>query len=79
MSCQHSSKTTCGRSNDRNVGNCYKDGIGIPKDEKKAFELYLKFAEGGNSNGSLSIGHCYQNGIGVLKDEKAFGWCLKST
>ncbi|RHZ85390.1 hypothetical protein Glove_66g70 [Diversispora epigaea] len=61
-------------------------GIGIKKDEKKAFQLYfksvnegivmdtfqwyLKSAEGGNNAGQFNIRNCYKNGIGTTKDEK---------
>ncbi|RHZ55008.1 hypothetical protein Glove_421g46 [Diversispora epigaea] len=54
-------------------------GIGTAKDEKKAFQWYLRSAEGGNSCGQQKLGYFYQNGIGTTKDEeKAFQWYLKS-
>lgn len=37
---------------------------------KKAFEWYLKFAEGGYSNDQLNVGICYDEGIGTGEDEK---------
>ena len=33
-----------------NLGVCYKDGIGVAKDEKLAFEFYKKSADQGNSD-----------------------------
>src|SRR6266542_2579841 len=61
------------------LGYCYQYGIGKKKDEFKAFEFYLKSAEGGNSGAQNNLGYCYQNGIGVTKDEeKAFEWYLKA-
>ncbi|KAF0525866.1 HCP-like protein [Gigaspora margarita] len=64
------------------LGSCYKDGIGIEKDEHKAFIYYHKSAEMGHAGGILglaaemghvdginNLGHCYQNRIGVEKDE----------
>ncbi|RHZ86591.1 hypothetical protein Glove_48g76 [Diversispora epigaea] len=47
--------------------------IGTTKDEEKAFQCYLKSAEGGSHEGKNNIGYCYSNGIGTIKDEeKAF-------
>src|SRR6266480_5627632 len=61
-----------------NLGYCYQYGIGKRKDKFKAFEFYLKSAEGGFSGAKNNLGYCYQNGIGVTKDEKkAFEWYLK--
>ncbi|CAB4472922.1 unnamed protein product [Rhizophagus irregularis] len=58
-----------------NLGYCYQYGVGKKKDEFKAFEFYLKSAEGGNSDAQNNLGYCYQNGIGITKDEKkAFEW-----
>ncbi|RHZ88802.1 hypothetical protein Glove_21g166 [Diversispora epigaea] len=57
-----------------NLGYCYHNGIGTTKDEKKAFQWYLKSAEGGSSRGQYNLGYYYHNG----KDEKkAFQWYLK--
>ncbi|RHZ89438.1 hypothetical protein Glove_14g36 [Diversispora epigaea] len=54
-------------------------GIGTKKDEDKAFQWYLKSAEGGNHMRQNKLGYCYQHGIGTTKDEeKAFQWYLKS-
>ncbi|RHZ74817.1 hypothetical protein Glove_219g162 [Diversispora epigaea] len=59
--------------------NRYYFGSGTTEDEGKAFQWYLKSAEGGDSDGQYSLGYCYQNGIGTTKDEeKAFRWYLKS-
>ena len=49
------------------VGNCYKEGIGVEKDEKKTFECYKKSAEIGFAEGINKIGDCYKEGIGVEK------------
>ncbi|UZO08334.1 uncharacterized protein OCT59_028592 [Rhizophagus irregularis] len=63
-----------------NLGYCYQYGVGKKKDEFKAFEFYLKSAEGGNSDAQNNLGYCYQNGIGITKDEKkAFEWYLKAS
>ncbi|RHZ83839.1 hypothetical protein Glove_87g38 [Diversispora epigaea] len=53
--------------------------IGTTKDEKKAFQWYLKSAEGGNSEAMFEFGNRYEYGIGTTKDEeKVFQWYLKS-
>ncbi|RHZ57536.1 hypothetical protein Glove_386g18 [Diversispora epigaea] len=61
------------------LGICYQQGIGTTKDEEKAFEWYMKSAEGGSNRGQFSLGNCYRDGIGITKDEeKAFRWYMKS-
>ncbi|GES88018.1 kinase-like domain-containing protein [Rhizophagus clarus] len=45
-------------------------GIGIDIDKQKAFELYQKAAELGNSSGIYNLGYCYENGIGTVIDKK---------
>ncbi|CAB4421483.1 unnamed protein product [Rhizophagus irregularis] len=62
-----------------NLGYCYQNGIGIEKNEKKAFEWYLKAAGKGDIYAQYNLGICYQNGIGINKDDKkAFEWYFKS-
>ncbi|KAF0387758.1 calmodulin-dependent protein kinase [Gigaspora margarita] len=51
------------------LGFCYQGGIGIKKDENKAFIYYKVSADMGNISAILSLGNCYKNGIGVEKDE----------
>ncbi|CFW93320.1 putative Non-specific protein-tyrosine kinase [endosymbiont DhMRE of Dentiscutata heterogama] len=61
------------------LGDCYLDGIGVEKDEYRAFVYYMKSADMGNSNGMLKVGDCYQYGAGVEKDKKkAFDYYLKA-
>ncbi|POG66361.1 kinase-like domain-containing protein [Rhizophagus irregularis DAOM 181602=DAOM 197198] len=45
-------------------------GIGISVDNQKAFELYQKAADLGNSSGINDLGYCYLNGIGTGIDKK---------
>ncbi|EXX57775.1 hypothetical protein RirG_204020 [Rhizophagus irregularis DAOM 197198w] len=45
-------------------------GIGIEKDEVKAFEYYKKSAEKGYLNGIYILGCCYENGIGTEIDKE---------
>ncbi|RIB15247.1 kinase-like domain-containing protein [Gigaspora rosea] len=61
------------------LGYCYEYGIGVEKDERKAFTYYQKSAEMNNSNGIYQVGYCYYLGIGVDVDKhKAFTYFLKS-
>ncbi|GBB88597.1 hypothetical protein RclHR1_15150002 [Rhizophagus clarus] len=45
-------------------------GIGIDIDKKKAFELYQKAADLGNTDGITNLGHCYLYGYGTDIDKK---------
>ncbi|RIB01365.1 hypothetical protein C2G38_1013031 [Gigaspora rosea] len=59
--------------------SCHCHGIGVEKDEHKAFISYQKSAELGDIIGTFKVGYCYRNGIGVEKDErKAFIYYQKS-
>ncbi|RIB02337.1 kinase-like domain-containing protein [Gigaspora rosea] len=61
------------------LGYCYEYGIGVEKDERKAFTYYQKSAEMNNSNRIYQVGYCYYLGIGVDVDKhKAFTYYLKS-
>ena len=48
----------------------YKDGVGVDKDDNKAFELFKKSAEGGHLDGINMLGECYYNGIGTSIDRQ---------
>ncbi|RHZ77574.1 hypothetical protein Glove_176g73 [Diversispora epigaea] len=50
-----------------NIGYCYEKGIGITKDEGKAFQWYLKSAEGGEKFGQNAIEYFYRNEISYIK------------
>jgi TPR repeat protein len=52
------------------LGWYYQEGIGIPRDTKKAVELYLKAADKGNSDAQNNLGWCCQNGMGIDEDLK---------
>src|SRR5260363_320993 len=61
------------------LGYCYEHGMGVKKDEDKAFTYYQKSADVNNSNGMYQVGYCYYLGIGVEVDKhKAFTYYLKS-
>ncbi|RIB26852.1 hypothetical protein C2G38_2263229 [Gigaspora rosea] len=63
----------------KKIGLCYENGVGVEKDEHKAFIYYQKSAEMGYVNGIHDIGYCYLYGVGVEKDEhKAFFYFQKS-
>lgn len=57
----------------------YFAGTGMPKDERKGFELYLQAAEQGNAIAQLSVASLYELGRGTGKDlGKAMYWYQKS-
>ncbi|KAF0499721.1 calmodulin-dependent protein kinase [Gigaspora margarita] len=60
------------------LGYTYQHGFGVEKDEKEAFENYMKAVELGNAVAINYVGFCYRHGIGVEKDEKkAFEYFMK--
>ena len=50
------------------AGDCYHDGIGTPKDLKKAFEFYSRAADLGIAEGLYKAGLMMLNGIGTEKN-----------
>ncbi|NBY43032.1 MAG: sel1 repeat family protein [Verrucomicrobia bacterium] len=61
------------------VGECYRKGEGVSKDQAEAVKWFRKLAEQNNSLGQLSLGICYSNGEGVTKDPvEAVEWYRKS-
>ena len=57
----------------------YSNGIGVKKDEEKAFEWCEKSAKLNFARAQSNLAWMYLNGRGVEKDEeKAFKWCEKS-
>ncbi|RIB23958.1 hypothetical protein C2G38_763479 [Gigaspora rosea] len=50
------------------IGYNYQKGIGVEKNEHKAFIYYQKYANMGNVNGILALANCYLYGIGIEKD-----------
>ncbi|RIA91681.1 kinase-like domain-containing protein [Glomus cerebriforme] len=62
------------------LGYLYEQGIGTPKNKIKAFEWYMKSAEGGNACGQCNIGLCYDKGSSGITQNKyeAFNWYLKA-
>jgi len=57
------------------LGNCYQNGIGVEKNETRAFEYYEKSAEKGFSMAQNTLGSLYEIGKYIEKDlEKAIYW-----
>jgi TPR repeat protein/serine/threonine protein kinase len=50
------------------LATLYRRGVGLPKDLRKAVELYQKAADQGNSVAQNSLGYLYEKGTGVTKD-----------
>ena len=62
-----------------NLGCCYDNGSGIPKDPGKAVYWFRKAAKQGHAGAQLLLGACYYNGFGVPKDPKqAVEWFRKA-
>src|SRR5256885_2330217 len=62
-----------------NLGYMYQFGLGVEKDEKKAFEWYELSAKQNNAYAQCRLGYMYQNGLSVKKDEKkAVEWYERS-
>ncbi|RHZ45510.1 hypothetical protein Glove_673g43 [Diversispora epigaea] len=62
------------------LGLLYYNGLGLKKDEKKAFQIFMDAAENGSSWAQSCIGYCYNSGRGVDEkdDKKALEWNHKS-
>ena len=50
------------------VGRFHQNGIGTPKNEKRAVEWFRRSSENENPIGSYELGMCLKYGIGTLKD-----------
>ncbi len=57
--------TSTTKADDANsMANVYRLGMGVPKDMKKAFELYQVAAELGNADAQIDLGDMYYYGRG---------------
>jgi len=66
-------------SSQYDLARLYLYGKGVDRDDKRAFELFLRSAEQGNAGAQASLGACYRKGLGVPKDNvKSFMWYEKS-
>ena len=60
-----------------NLGLCYANGTGVPKDEVEAVKWYRKAAEQNDADAQYNLGVCYHNGTGVPKDDvQGYMWFL---
>ena len=53
-----------------NLGDCFRDGIGVERDHAEAFAWYRSAAEAGHAIGLEDLGDCYRNGVGVQPDAR---------
>jgi TPR repeat protein len=76
------------------LGNCYANGIGVPKDEAEAFKWFHEAAEQCDKIDTMhrlksefvyilkamfKLGNCYQNGRGITKsEEQGVTWYRKT-
>jgi uncharacterized protein len=60
-----------------NMGNSYRDGEGVPKDDNEAIKWFRRAAESGSASGQNNLGWMYENGRGVQSDiVEAYKWYL---
>ena len=63
----------------RELGCCYENGEGVPKNMAEAVKWYRKAAEQGDSQAQFCLGFCYDSGNGVSKDiGEAVKWYRKA-
>ena len=61
------------------LANSYRVGVTVPRNYKRAIELYLELAEKGNAEAQCELGDMYQHGWGTLRDEsKTTEWYKKA-
>lgn len=72
--------TSTTKADDANsMANVYRLGMGVPKDMKKAFELYQVAAELGNTDAQVDLGDMYYYGEETPQSyEKANYWYEKA-
>ncbi|KAG0275349.1 hypothetical protein BGZ95_008900 [Linnemannia exigua] len=59
------------------LGDMYRDGNGVPRDDQSAFDWYHQAAEQGDPIGQIRLGELYQYGQGVPQDyEKSLEYYL---
>ncbi len=61
------------------LGRMYEQGLGVPKDEIKAMELFKQGGVAGSAQAALKVGNAYYTGKGLEKNYKeAFQWYQKA-
>jgi TPR repeat protein len=62
-----------------NLGICYQNGFGVPKDDTQAVKWFRKAAEQGHAMAQKNLGRCYHWGRGVQLDYgEAVKWYRKA-
>jgi len=57
------------------LGNLYYLGLGVPRNARRAAELYHAAAKSGYAAAQVNLGNLYRQGIGVNADaSRAYGW-----
>lgn len=57
------------------LGNLHYLGLGLPRNARRAAELYHAAAKSGHAAAQLNLGNLYRQGIGVSADaSRAYGW-----
>ena len=59
------------------LGNMYRNGEGVERDENKAVKWYRKAAEQGDGNAQYNLGLMYEMGRGIYRDEKKAVKCYR--
>lgn len=52
----------------RRLGDCYYQGLGVPRDEERAFDYLRRAAELGDAEAHGKLGYCYEFGTGTPPD-----------
>lgn len=58
------------------LGLCYRDGIGVARDYKKAIYWFRRAAEHRNADAQRNLSDCYKKGIGVPVSSSQAEWWL---
>ena len=59
-----------------NVGTMHRFGRGVPQDDSKALEWFMKAAEMGSAKAQFGMALAYHHGRGVpVDDSEAVRWC----
>jgi S1-C subfamily serine protease len=59
------------------LGICYQNGFGVPKDNEQCVKWYRRAANQGEKYGQAMLGLCYGSGRGVpLNDVEAYKWLI---
>lgn len=77
---QHKAEAENGNANAQAyLGYCYREGVGVVRDDVEAVKWFRKAAEQNNADAQYNLGVCYRDGQGVVKDEpEAVKWFRKA-